>query len=73
MVVVQDIKGDLRGKDKVKWTRKFRQLARDGPVPKIIGVGEQDVKHPRNQNPAFKAKLALVSILFEETLSQVAS
>ena len=47
MVVVRGIKGDLGEKDRVKWTRYFRQLARDGPAPKIISVEKQDVKHPR--------------------------
>lgn len=65
MVMVQGIKGDLPEKEKVRRTRIFRQLGTDGPPPKIIGVEEQDVQHPRDQNPAFQAKPALVSIQFE--------
>ena len=74
MVVVRGIKGDLREKDRVKWTRHFRQLARDGPAPKIISVEGQDVKHPRKEyNPVFKAKVALAAILVEKTPAQLAS
>ena len=74
MVVVQGSKGDLPEKDKVKRTRNFRQLATNGPAPKINAVEEQDMKPPgKKPNPAFQARVALAAILVEVTPAQVAS
>jgi len=62
----------------VRWTRKFGQVANEGPAPKIsaaVAVKEEwDMsKERRKHSPSFKAKVALEAVKGEQTVAQLAA